>query len=97
MNVKIQSVKFDADKKLIGFIEGKLNKFERFFDKITSCEVTLKLDKDDEKGNKVTVIAIDVPGDTLVAERKSKSFEESTDLCIDALKKQLDRYKEKHV
>lgn len=97
MNIKIQSVKFDADKKLIDFIESKLNKFERFIDKVISCEVTLKIDKDDEKGNKVVIISIDLPGGNLVSEKKSKAFEESIELCIDALKKQLDRYKEKHI
>ncbi len=96
MNINIQSVKFDADKKLLDFIEGKLTKFERFSDKITLAEVTLKLDKDHEVGNKVAVIQIELPGDMLVSEQKSKSFEESVDHCIDALKKQLEKYKEKH-
>lgn len=96
MNINIQSVKFDADKKLLDFIEGKLNKFERFSDKITKADVTLKLDKDDEQGNKVAVIVIELPGDKLVSEQRAKSFEEAIDLAIDALKKQLQKYKEKH-
>lgn len=95
MNVKIQSIRFDADKKLLDFIEAKLNKLERFTDKATSTEVTLKLDKNDEQGNKIALIEIEVPGESLVAERQSKSFEESVDLCIDALKKQLGKYKDK--
>jgi len=95
MNVKIQSIKFDADKRLLDFIETKLNKLERFTDKATSTEVTLKLDKNDEQGNKIALIEIEVPGESLVAERQSKSFEESIDLCIDALKKQLEKYKDK--
>lgn len=96
MNVKIQSVKFDADQKLLSFIESKLTKFNKFSDKITTAEVTLKLEKDFESGNKVVLVELHIPGDVLVAERKSKSFEESVDDCVDALKKQLDRYKEKH-
>lgn len=96
MNVKIQSVKFDADKRLLDFIESKLTKFSRFSDKVTSADVTLKLDKDMENGNKVAVIELQLPKDTLISEKKSSSFEESVDECVDALKKQLDRYKEKH-
>lgn len=96
MNVKIQSLKFDADQKLLSFIEAKLTKFNRFTDKITTADVTLKLDKDFDSGNKVSIIELHLPGDVLVAERKSKSFEESVDECIDALKKQLDKYKERH-
>ncbi len=96
MNVKIQSVKFDADKKLLDFIEAKVNKVERFSDKITSAIVTLRIDKDNEHGNKIALIELEVPGESLVAERQTKSFEESVDLAIDAIKKQLEKYKDKH-
>ncbi|MFI3321442.1 MAG: ribosome-associated translation inhibitor RaiA [Rikenellaceae bacterium] len=96
MNVKIQSLKFDADKKLTDFIENKMTKLERFSDKITSSEVTLKLDKDIENGNKVVTISLLLPGDTLVAENQCKTFEEAVDISIDALKKQLEKYKTKH-
>lgn len=93
MNIQIQSVKFDADKKLIDFIEDKVTKLERYSDDILSAEVTLKLDKDSEHGNKVAVLKLDVAGDTLVAERQCKSFEESVDQGIDAVRKQLMKYK----
>ena len=95
MNVKIQSVKFDADKKLIEFIENKMAKLERFVDRGTGAEVILKIDKDPEQGNKVATIKIEVPTETLVAEHQSKSFEEAIDEAIDALKKQLEKHKEK--
>lgn len=95
MNTKIQSVRFDADKKLLDFVEAKITKLERFSDKITSIDVTLRIDKDLEKGNKEVVVMVHVPSDSLVSERKSESFEESVDLCVDALKKQLDKYKNK--
>ena len=95
MNVKIQSLKFDADRKLLDFIQAKLSKLERFTDKATYMEVTLRIDKNDEQGNKTALIEVEVPGESLVAERQSKSFEESVDLCIEALKKQLERYKDK--
>ena len=95
MNVKIQSVKFDADKKLIEFIENKMAKLERFVDRATGAEVILKIDKDPEQGNKVATIKIEVPTETLVAEHQSKSFEEAVDEAIDALKKQLEKHKDK--
>ncbi|MBP3440871.1 MAG: ribosome-associated translation inhibitor RaiA [Tidjanibacter sp.] len=95
MNVKIQSVKFDADKKLIDFIESKMDKLDRFVERATAAEVILKLDKDPEQGNKVATIKIEVPTDTLIAEHQSKSFEESVDGAIDAIKKQLEKHKDK--
>lgn len=95
MNVEIQSVKFDADKKLTDFINEKIGKLDRFLEKAISADVILKLDKDNEHGNKVATLNIDVPGVSLVAERRGKTFEEAIDLCIDAIKKQNEKHKEK--
>ena len=58
MNVQIQSVKFDASSKLIEFIEKKLAKLDRVAEEATGVDVVLKLEKDDEKGNKIAVITI---------------------------------------
>ena len=58
MNVKIQSVKFDADQKLIDFVEHKMAKLDRFAERTVSAEVIMKLDKDNEKGNKVVTISL---------------------------------------
>ncbi len=95
MNVKIQSVKFDADKKLIDFIQGKMDKMDRFVENALNAMVTLRIDKDDELGNKVAGVKIEVAGGELIAERRCKTFEEAVDLCLDAIKKQIDKYKEK--
>lgn len=93
MNVDIQTLKFDADQKLIDFVEAKVNKMDKFEDSITSVGVILRLEKDNEHGNKVAAISIEVPGDKFVAEKQCKTFEEAVDLSIDALKKQLSKYK----
>ena len=82
-------------KKLIEFIEAKMDKLDRFVDRATSAEVILKIDKDPEQGNKVATIKIEVPTDTIIAEHQSKSFEESVDGAIDAIKKQLEKHKDK--
>ena len=71
-------------------------KLDRFIERATGADVILKLDKDHEKGNKVAIIRIEVPGDDLVAEARSKSFEESVDNAIDALKKQIEKHKERY-
>lgn len=95
MNVQIQSLKFDADKKLVEFVEARMAKLERFVESSVGAEVILKLDKDHERGNKVATIRIEVPGDDLVAEQRGKTFEEAVDNSIEALKKQIDRHKER--
>jgi putative sigma-54 modulation protein len=55
----------------------------------------MKVDKDHEKGNKVVTITLDLPGDELVAEARSKSFEESVDDCVASLKIQIQKYKDR--
>ena len=95
MKVNIQSVKFDADKRLIDFVENKMDKLDRFAERATGAGVILKLDKDHEKGNKVATITLHMPGADLVADDQAKSFEEAVDNAIDALKRQIEKLKAK--
>ena len=94
MTVKIQSIHFDADKKLIDFIQEKVNKLNQFYDEIVSSEVILKLDNNGEN-NKITEIRLYVPGNDLFAKKSGKSFEEATDHVVEALTKQIKKHKEK--
>lgn len=95
MKVNIQSVRFDADKRLIEFVENKMSKLDRFAERATGADVILKLDKDHEKGNKVATVTLHLPGNDLVAEEQAKSFEEAVDCAIDALKRQIEKAKAK--
>lgn len=93
MNVQIQSVKFDAGKQLVEFIQSKMAKLERFAEP-TSAEVVLKLDKDPEKGNKIAVITLHIPGGDMRAESRARTFEEAVDDAIDSIKRQIEKHKE---
>ena len=95
MNIQIHSVRFDADKKLIDFVQQKLDKLAQFGEGIVNAEVYLRLDKDQDRENKISEIKVEVSGGSLFAKKQSKSFEESTDEAIDALKKQITKYKHK--
>jgi putative sigma-54 modulation protein len=95
MNIQIHSVRFDADKKLLDFVTQKLGKLTQLTDGIVSAEVFLRLDNDEERENKVTEIRVEHPGGPLFARKKSKTFEESTDQVVDALKKQIVKQKAK--
>lgn len=95
MNIQIHSVRFDADKKLIDFVHQKLGKLSQFSENIVSAEVFLRLDKDQDRENKITEVKLEYPGGPLFARKQSKSFEESTDSVIDALKKQITKQKGK--
>lgn len=95
MKLQIQSVRFDADKKLVEFVEHKMAKLDRFADRATGAEVILKLDKDDDQGNKVATITLKVPGNDLVADRRARSFEEAVDMAVDALKRQIEKMRDR--
>ena len=97
MEIKINTVHFDADDKLEEFVQSKVNKLDNLFDGIIGAEVFLTFDKSSKKRteNKNAKIRIDVPGNELFAEYQAKTFEEATDQTIDALKKQIKKYKEK--
>ena len=95
MNIKIETVHFDADKKLIDFIEKKVNKVARKSSNIIRADITLKLDKSETKENKITEIRLEVPGEDLFAKKQAKTFEEGVDNALSALEKQIERYKNK--
>jgi len=95
MQVQVHSVHFDADAKLLEFIQSRLSKLEQFHDQIIGTEVFLRLDKSDVNENKVAEIRMAVPGKELFAKKQSRSFEESTDVAVEALRKQIRKYKSK--
>ena len=95
MNIKINSLRFSPTEELESFVEGKIKKLGHFYDEIIGAEVFLKLEKTQNPENKVAEIKLEIPGNELFAKKQSKSFEESTDNAIDAIKKQITRYKTK--
>lgn len=95
MNVQIQSVKFDAGQRLLEFIEKKLAKLDRFAENATGADVVLKLEKDDEHGNKIAVITLHVPGGDLRVEEQARTFEEAIDTGLDVMKRQIEKRKDK--
>lgn len=95
MNIKVHTLHFDADQKLIDFTQKKVEKIVKFYEGIVGAEVTFRLDKNSKDENKITEIKLEIPGNDLFAKRQCKTFEEATDEVIDALKKQLTKHKEK--
>ena len=96
MNITMHSIRFDADQKLVEFINTKVKKLPNVYDDILGAEVFLRLDKDtSDRENKLVEIKLDVKGQTVFAKKQCKTFEEATDLSVDALKRQLVKRKEK--
>ena len=96
MEIIINSVHFTADKRLSDFINKKVNKLDTFFDGIINAEVTLKVLKPEAARNKISEVKISIPSNGyLFAKKQADTFEEATDLAVDALRKQLSKFKEK--
>ena len=95
MKVNTQSVNFNADSKLINFIQNRLEKLDKYYDKVIDADVYLKLDNSSDKENKIFEVRLNVPGDSFVVKKQSKSFEEGTDLAIGSLERQLKKRKQK--
>ncbi len=98
MNVKIQTVHFDADVKLIDYVSKKLQKLQTFHDRIIKVDVFLKLDNVVHNiKDKIAEIKVHVPRQNLFVKASSKSFEESFDCALDSLVNQIKRRKEKQI
>lgn len=95
MKVSITSVKFKTDRKLEEFINGKVEKLSGVYDGIIGSEVILKLENGDAIDNKVAEIRLQIKGNDLFAKKQSATFEEATDTAVDALRKQLDKHKDR--
>lgn len=96
MEIKIQSIHFDATEKLQAFVEKKIAKLEKTFEDIQKVEVQLKVAKPATVLNKVTSVTVIVPGGKpIFVEKTCDTFEEGVDQCVDALKVQLEKFKEK--
>lgn len=95
MDIKVQSIKFDADQKLLEYIDKKVSKIEKFYDGIVRTEVSLSLLADPQ--NKNVKMRVLVPGNELVVERNSDKFENAVVDCVDVLKGLLVSEKEKHL
>ena len=95
MEIKIQSIKFDATEKLQEFVQKKVAKLEKSYEDVQSVEVQLKVVKPATALNKSASLSVSVPGNTLFVEKTTDTFEESVDQCVDAMRVQLTKFKEK--
>ena len=95
MEVQIQAIHFDADDKLVEFIEEKVGRLSQFYDHIIGSEVKLKVDKAGSHENKITEIKLAIPGKDLFASKQCDSFEAATDEAVEALRRQIKKHKEK--
>ena len=100
MILRIHSVHFDADQKLLDYVQKKVDKLETFYDRIIDGEVILRLEKShlnkkEVFGNKSVEIKINIPGQQLFMKETSVTFEAAVDAVLERMSRQLKKQKEK--
>ena len=96
MDVKIQTVHFNADEKLVELISKKVEKLNTFHDRITKVDVFLKLDNIVHTiKDKIVELRVHVPRHDFFVKASSKSFEESFENALTSMANQLKRRKDK--
>ena len=95
MEVRIQSIHFDASEQLQAFIQKTVAKLEKYYDDIKKVEVSLKVVKPETAENKEAGVKVIIPNGEFYASKICNTFEESVDLSVEALEKQLVKHKEK--
>ena len=95
MKITINSVHFKADKRLVDFINEKVEKLTTVYNGVIGSEVILKVENTESPDNKIAEIRLFIKGNDLYAKKQTKTFEESVDSAVEALKRQLSKYKDK--
>ncbi len=95
MNVKIQSVHFTADQKLIDFIEKKLSKLDTLNGNVQGAEVILRLENSGQVRDKVAEVKLHIPGANLFTKQTAKTFETAIEKSTTTLRRQIIRFKER--
>ncbi len=95
MKVNVNAVNFTVDRKLIDFVQLRMDKLEKYYDKIVSSDVYLKVENTSDKENKIVEIKINVPGDDFLVKKQCKTFEEAIELSAESLERLLIKRKEK--
>ena len=93
MKIEIQSIHFNPDTKLINFINKKIEKVTSIDDSIIKIDVFLKIDRPESPINKIVEIRIHTSKGERFAKKQCDTFEESVDLTIQALRKQVLKHK----
>ena len=95
MEITIQSIHFEASKKLEAFIQKKVNRLSKFNDDAYLADVSLKVVKPESNENKDASIRLFLTGTEFFSQEVANTFEEAIDKCVNKLERQIVKHKEK--
>lgn len=96
MEVRIQAIHFEIAERLESFINKKIDKLARRNEAISAVDVNLRVVKPETAMNKEAVVKVSVPQHgEIVATKTADTFEEAIDLALEAIDRQLEKFKQK--
>ncbi len=95
MKLQMHAVHFNAGPKLVDYVEKKTEKLQKLYGRIIDAEVFLRLEKKEARENKIIEIKLNIPGTQLFAKDQADTFEAATEAVVEALRRQLKKFKEK--
>ncbi len=95
MKVNVHAVNFTVDRKLVVHVQERLDKLEKYYDKVVHSDVFFKVDNTAAKINKIAEVKITVPGDEFIVKKQCKTFEEAVMLAADSMERLLVKRKQK--
>jgi putative sigma-54 modulation protein len=95
MKVNVHAVNFAIDAKLVDFIQDRMDKLEKYYDKVVFADIYLKVENTSERENKIAEVKMNVPGDDFLVKKQCKTFEEAIELSAESLERMLLKRKEK--
>ena len=94
MKIQMHSLKFNADQKLLDYVQKKVDKLDSLYDRIVDGEVILRLNNEGTE-NKTVEIKLNIPGSQVFSKEQSDTFEKATDQAVGAVRTQLNKFKER--
>jgi ribosomal subunit interface protein len=96
MKVHIQTLDFTPRQDLLDLVNEKVERLEKFSDRIVESRVVLRVEKSETRNNKVCEVRVVLPGNDLFVKKQFNSFEEGIQKVTDTLSRQLNEWKEKN-
>jgi putative sigma-54 modulation protein len=95
MEIRIQSINFDAAEHLRAHIEKRVSKLEKLCEGVPVADINLKVTKPETDNNKDAQIRLKAAGNEFFASKVADSFEQAIDECAEAIERQILKAKEK--
>ena len=95
MKISIRSIHFSPYDGLVDFVNKKVEKLTLLDEGVINTDVFLKIEKPESPENKITEIYIHSSNGEYFAKKQCDTFEESINVSVKALRKQLLKSKRK--